>query len=127
MFHADVKEKAKTDASLSEVYAGFIPGRVTLPAVAYVTNFADREATQQDAQGTTRHIVTFYIMATSYDALEQIASDLHAGFNGFGGDMGDTHVLRGTKLIADETAPETFDMNGQPAFLRTMSFSILHR
>jgi hypothetical protein len=126
MFHADIKSKAATDTGLP-VYAGRISPRATLPAIAYVTNFDTREPTMQDASGTTKKIVTFYIMAGTYDALESAANNLQTGFSGFGGTMGGTHVLKGAKLIADETSAEMLELDGAPVYLRTMSFSLTHR
>lgn len=133
MFHADVKNKAAADTGLP-VYAGRISPRATLPAIAYVTNFDTREPVMQIPSGTTKKIITFYIAAHNYDQLEDAANDLETGFSGFGGPMGAvsspdtrTHVTKGVKLIADETSDEQVDINGEPVFVRKMSFSLTHR
>lgn len=133
MLHADIKNKAAADTGVS-VHAAQIPAGLTLPAIAYMVNFDTSEAAQANTSGPTKVTATFDIMAHTFDSLETVATDLRNGFINFGGPMGAisspdtrTHVLKLTRLIGDETAPEIYEYNGQRAFLRTMKFSITHR
>jgi hypothetical protein len=133
MLHADIKTKAATDTG-KPVHPGQIPPSATLPAIAYRVNFDTSEGTMQQANGPTKVIATFEFMAHNFDDLETVGNALFSGFSGFGGPMGAlsspdtrTHVLKGAKLIADQTEPQIYEWNGARAFLRTMSFSLTHR
>jgi xanthine/CO dehydrogenase XdhC/CoxF family maturation factor len=133
MLHADIKHKAEELTGVS-AYAAQIPEGKPLPAIAYMVNFDTSEVAQSNISGPTKVTATFDIMAHTFDSLETVASALRNGFVNFGGLMGAvtspdtrTHVLKLTRLTADETAREIYEVNGQRAFMRTMSFSLTHR